>query len=122
MTSRTANESIFITGAGGGIGSATARLFAAKGWQVGGCDLDTAAVEALADAIGRQHFTPYRADVRDRASVAHAIDEFAARHGNKLGAVFANAGVRTGAWASMQSCRTTRCGCSDPGSHPSMRG
>ena len=52
MTSRTVNGSIFITGAGGGIGTATARLFISKGWRVGGCDLSTAVVESLADAIG----------------------------------------------------------------------
>ena len=70
MISRTSNASIFITGAGGGIGTATARLFASKGWHVGGCDLGTAAVEALAAAIGRERFTPYVADVRDRSAVA----------------------------------------------------
>jgi NADP-dependent 3-hydroxy acid dehydrogenase YdfG len=93
MTSRTTNGSIFITGAGGGIGTATARFFASQGWQVGGCDLSMAAVESLADAIGRERFTPYVADVRDRASVARAIEDFAARQGGGLDAVFANAGV-----------------------------
>jgi NADP-dependent 3-hydroxy acid dehydrogenase YdfG len=93
MTSRTTNGSIFITGAGGGIGSATARRFAAEGWHVGGCDLRPEPVHALADAIGRERCTPYAADVRDRAAVGRAIDDFAARHGGKLDAVFANAGV-----------------------------
>ena len=87
------NGSIFITGAGGGIGSATARRFAAEGWHVGGCDLRPEPVNALADAIGRERFTPYVADVRDRAAVAQAIDDFAARHGSRLDTVFANAGV-----------------------------
>ena len=91
MTSRT--MSIFITGAGGGIGSATAQRFAAEGWHVGGCDLRPEPVNGLADTIGRERFTPYVADVRDRASLAPAIDDFAARHGGKLDAVFANAGV-----------------------------
>ena len=93
MTNRTMTRSIFITGVGGGIGTATAQLFAAKGWRVGGCDLSTAVVESLADAVGRERFTPYVADVRDRAAVARAIDDFTARCGGKLGAVFANAGV-----------------------------
>lgn len=93
MTNRTMTRSIFITGVGGGIGLATAQLFAAKGWRVGGCDLSTAVVESLADAVGRERFTPYVADVRDRAAVARAIDDFTARCGGKLGAVFANAGV-----------------------------
>ena len=93
MGSRTMQQAIFITGAGGGIGAATARLFAAKGWQVGGCDLRMEAIESLADAIGRERFKPYVADVRDRASLAPAISDFAARHGGRLDAVFANAGV-----------------------------
>jgi NADP-dependent 3-hydroxy acid dehydrogenase YdfG len=86
-------STIFITGVGGGIGTATARLFAAKGWHVGGCDLSMAAVESLAAALGRERFTPYVADVRDRAAVERAIDDFAARCDGRLGAVFANAGV-----------------------------
>jgi NADP-dependent 3-hydroxy acid dehydrogenase YdfG len=93
MSHRNRTRSIFITGVGGGIGTATAQLFAAKGWHVGGCDLSTAVVESLADAVGRERFTPYVADVRDRAAVARAMDDFAARCDGKLGAVFANAGV-----------------------------
>jgi len=93
MTRRSMQRSIFITGAGGGIGSATARRFAAEGWHVGGCDLRPEPVNTLADAIGRERFTPYVADVRDRVSVACAIDDFAARQGGKLDTVFANAGV-----------------------------
>ena len=87
------SNTLFITGVGGGIGTATARHFVSKGWHVGGCDLSAGAVESLADAIGRERFTPYVADVRDRAAVERAIDDFAARCDGKLGAVFANAGV-----------------------------
>jgi NADP-dependent 3-hydroxy acid dehydrogenase YdfG len=93
MSHRNRTRSIFITGVGGGIGTATARLFAANGWRVGGCDLSTAVVESLADTVGCERFTPYVADVRDRAAVASAMDDFAARCDGKLGAVFANAGV-----------------------------
>lgn len=86
-------KSIFITGAAGGIGSATARLFAANGWHVCGCDLRPDAVEALADAIGRDKFTPCVADVRERESLSRAIGGFVASRGDKLDVVFANAGV-----------------------------
>lgn len=41
------NECIFLTGAGAGIGRATARLFAAEGWFIGAADQDAQALEAL---------------------------------------------------------------------------
>jgi len=86
-------KAIFITGAAAGIGAATARLFVARGWHVGGCDLRPAGIEALADELGHERFTPFVADVRDRESLARAITEFASRNGGKLDTVFANAGV-----------------------------
>ena len=39
---------VLVSGAGGGIGSATVRRFAAAGWQVVAVDLDAAALERLA--------------------------------------------------------------------------
>jgi NADP-dependent 3-hydroxy acid dehydrogenase YdfG len=46
------NECIFITGAGAGIGRATARLFAEQGWFIGAADRDAEALEALSN-IGK---------------------------------------------------------------------
>jgi NAD(P)-dependent dehydrogenase (short-subunit alcohol dehydrogenase family) len=55
-------RSIVITGAGGGLGGATARLFAERGWQVFAADL-------TAPAAG-PGLVPVAVDVTDTASVA----------------------------------------------------
>jgi len=87
-----ATQSIFITGAAAGIGCETARLFAGRGWRVGACDANADALAALQQELGERIVT-YPTDVRDRAAVAAAIGDFAARNDGRLGAVFANAGV-----------------------------
>lgn len=87
------SRAIFITGAGQGIGAATARLFAARGWQVGACEPDLARLDALARELGPARLAAYAADVRDRAALARAVGDFASRQGGRLDAVFANAGV-----------------------------
>lgn len=46
------SKSIFITGAGSGIGAATARLFAENGWRVGLVDRQDGETRALAAQIG----------------------------------------------------------------------
>jgi NAD(P)-dependent dehydrogenase (short-subunit alcohol dehydrogenase family) len=66
-------RSVLVTGAGGGIGSAVARRFAASGWQVLLTDLNEATLVAVAAPLG----APYRAaDLRTpaacRATVAWA--------------------------------------------------
>ncbi|WP_434291139.1 SDR family oxidoreductase [Celeribacter sp. SCSIO 80788] len=81
-------QSIFITGAGSGIGAATARVFAAKGWRVALADRDGAAVEALASEIGGAAFT---VDVLDRDSIATAMNTFTKEGG--LTALFNSAGL-----------------------------
>jgi NADP-dependent 3-hydroxy acid dehydrogenase YdfG len=86
-------RAIFVTGAGQGIGAATARLFAARGWRVGACEPELARLEALSRELGAGRLAAYAADVRDRAAVARAVDDFAGRQGGRLDAVFANAGV-----------------------------
>jgi NADP-dependent 3-hydroxy acid dehydrogenase YdfG len=92
-TSAAPPRAIFITGAGKGIGAATARLFASRGWQVGACEPEIARLDALLGELGGGRLTAYAADVRDREAVARAVDDFAARQGGRLDAAFANAGV-----------------------------
>ncbi len=82
---------IFITGAGSGIGAATARLFAAQGWRVGLADRDGAAVQALADTLGAPA-RPYMVDVLDRARLGTALADFAGPRG-QLTALFNSAGL-----------------------------
>ncbi len=87
------HKTIFITGAGAGIGAATARLFASRGWLVGASDIHPAHLEALQKELGAERCETFVADVRDRDAMQAVIGEFAARHGGRLDAVFANAGV-----------------------------
>ncbi len=86
-------KTIFITGAAAGIGAATARLFASEGWFVGASDVDASRLDALQDEIGAGRCSVHPADVRDRAALTGALNEFAAAHDGRLDAVFANAGV-----------------------------
>jgi NADP-dependent 3-hydroxy acid dehydrogenase YdfG len=89
----TAPRSIFITGAGAGIGEATVRLFAGRGWRVGAADVDAARLAALQRALGTERIATYVVDVRDFAAIETALRDFTAGADGRLDAVFANAGV-----------------------------
>ncbi|EHN10518.1 3-oxoacyl-[acyl-carrier protein] reductase [Patulibacter medicamentivorans] len=69
-----------VTGAGSGIGRATALRLAAEGARVVASDLDVAAAEATAALIGDERAVGLRADVTDAdavaAVVAHAVERF----------------------------------------------
>jgi NADP-dependent 3-hydroxy acid dehydrogenase YdfG len=84
-------KSIFITGAGSGIGAATARLLAAEGWRVGLADRDGQAVQALAEELGAGA-APYTVDVLDRAGFRAALTDFAGSSG-QIAALFNSAGL-----------------------------
>jgi 2,5-dichloro-2,5-cyclohexadiene-1,4-diol dehydrogenase 1 len=92
-----AGRVIAITGGTGGIGSATARLCAARGAAVVIADLDEAAGEKLAAAIcedgGKAAFarTDVGKEADARAMVAFAVTTFGGLH-----AAFNNAGIDTG--------------------------
>jgi NAD(P)-dependent dehydrogenase (short-subunit alcohol dehydrogenase family) len=97
---RLAGKIAFITGGGGGIGSATAERFAEEGAKVVVADIDAAAGEAAARSAraraansgGDGHFV--RCDVTERSSVEAAIAETVARFG-KLNVLHNNAGGST---------------------------
>lgn len=97
---RLAGKVAFITGGGGGIGSATAERFAEEGAKVVVAEIDAKSGAAAAESArskaansgGDAHFV--RCDVTDKASVTAAIAETVARFG-RLDILHNNAGGST---------------------------
>jgi 3-oxoacyl-[acyl-carrier protein] reductase len=83
-----------ITGAGSGIGQATAVLFAREGAKVAAVDLREDAAKATAEQIEKSggQALPIRADVSKSADNQAAIQQAVARWG-RLDVFYANAGV-----------------------------
>ncbi|EYT65392.1 short-chain dehydrogenase [Dietzia sp. UCD-THP] len=86
MTSATASGTpvVVITGAGGGLGAATAALYAARGWHVVAADLS-----APPGGVG---ITPAAVDVTDTVSLEALADRVRADHG-RLDALITFAGI-----------------------------
>ena len=91
---RLSERVVVITGAGSGIGRATALLAAAEGAVVAAVDADGAGLDSTVDAVrgGGGHIVVRVVDVADRQDLAAAIDALAADVGPFHG-VFANAGI-----------------------------
>lgn len=86
-----------VTGGGGSIGAATARLFVAEGAKVLICDVDEHGLEQVAGELGEA--CAYAVvDVTDEAQVESAVREAVERFG-KLDVAFANAGIFGGVHA-----------------------
>jgi NAD(P)-dependent dehydrogenase (short-subunit alcohol dehydrogenase family) len=89
----------FVTGAGSGIGKASAVRFAKEGAQVGVLSDTESEIRATVEEIetaGRSAL-PLVADMRDPAAVRRAVEQVVERFG-RLDIVFANAGIN-GVWA-----------------------
>ncbi|WP_367135868.1 SDR family oxidoreductase [Saccharothrix sp. HUAS TT1] len=80
---------VVITGAGSGIGRATARKFAEQGAEVVVVDVDAASAREVAAEVGGH---AYRLDVADGQAVERVAAEIGARHGVP-DVVVANAGI-----------------------------
>ncbi|MDO3700608.1 3-oxoacyl-ACP reductase [Micromonospora sp. C28SCA-DRY-2] len=89
MQGRLQDRVAVVTGAGSGIGLATARRFAAEGARVVCVDIDVEAGKRAADGV-RGEFVA--ADVADEAAVRDLFDGVAARHG-RVDVAFNNAGI-----------------------------
>jgi NAD(P)-dependent dehydrogenase (short-subunit alcohol dehydrogenase family) len=81
-------RAVVITGAAGGLGSATVRRLAANGWRVFAADLDSSALHAFASDL----IVPIPLDVTDEASVDVMADRVSAET-SRLDAVVHFAGV-----------------------------
>jgi NAD(P)-dependent dehydrogenase (short-subunit alcohol dehydrogenase family) len=86
-----------VTGGGGGIGEATARLFAEEGGAVAIVDVDRGAADAaaagIAAAVPGARVLPLAADVARETEARRAVDETVARFG-ALHALVNVAGIR----------------------------
>ncbi len=84
------SKSIIITGAGRGIGKATANSFLDAGWQVGLVGRTLGALEDVAG--GRKNALPLPCDVTQEQDVVEAFGK-AAKAWGRVDALFNNAGV-----------------------------
>ncbi len=89
-------HAIFITGGGSGIGRATAKLFAAKGWFVGLADINDRGIDETGAMLPQDMWSKHVMDVRDSDAWDAALKDFAAKSGGRLDVFFNNAGIGTG--------------------------
>jgi short-subunit dehydrogenase len=82
----------FITGAASGIGRASARLFVARGWQVGLADRDAPALERLVEELGPGAALAFPLDVTDAVGLRTALTAFCSDDG-RLDLLVNNAGL-----------------------------
>ena len=77
MSQRFDNQTVIVTGGGGGIGGATCRRFAAEGASVAVFDLNLDAAEKVAAGIRAEggRAQAFRCDITERASVDAAVVE-----------------------------------------------
>jgi NAD(P)-dependent dehydrogenase (short-subunit alcohol dehydrogenase family) len=91
MGDRLAGKVALVTGAGSGIGEATAKRFAEEGAHVYVTDLDSDAARRVASEIGA-HATGRTQDVTDEADWDLLMDQITSTHG-KLDVIVNNAGI-----------------------------
>lgn len=96
-------KAIFITGGASGIGRATARMFAGKGWFVGIADVNVAGMAETAALLPAGMSSQHRLDVREREQWTRALGEFAVHSGGRMDCLFNNAGIGSGgAWDTLE--------------------
>jgi NAD(P)-dependent dehydrogenase (short-subunit alcohol dehydrogenase family) len=91
-------KTIFITGAGSGMGREGAKLFHGKGWRVGAVDRNEDGLESLKAELGVRLW--HRAvDVTEKAALDAALADFCADNpGGGLDMMWNNAGIGEGGW------------------------
>ncbi|MCV7031452.1 SDR family oxidoreductase [Mycobacterium sherrisii] len=92
-------RSVFITGAGSGMGREGARLFYAKGWRVGAVDRNADGLTALAQELGDDRLWTRTVDVTVKADLDGALADFCAGNaGGGLDMMWNNAGIGESGW------------------------
>jgi NAD(P)-dependent dehydrogenase (short-subunit alcohol dehydrogenase family) len=92
-------KSVFITGAGSGMGREGAKLFHAKGWRVGAVDRNGDGLAALTEQLGGDRLWTRTVDVTDRAALEGALADFCAgNRGGGLDMMWNNAGIGESGW------------------------
>ena len=94
MGGRIADKVCLITGAGSGIGQASARLFAQEGGRVVVADIDLAAARATVDQIASSggQATAEQVDVTQQSSTVDLADKLVRQFG-RIDVLFNNAGI-----------------------------
>ncbi|BBY16000.1 SDR family oxidoreductase [Mycolicibacterium litorale] len=96
MTDPTTPKSIFVTGAGSGMGRAGAQLFHSRGWRVAAVDRNEAGLSALDAELGSDRLWTRQVDVTDKAQLDGALADFCGARG--LDMMWNNAGVGESGW------------------------
>ena len=92
-------KSIFITGAGSGMGREGAKLFHANGWRVGVVDRNDDGLATLSDELGSERLWTRAVDVTDKAALDSALADFCAGNpGGGLDMMWNNAGIGESGW------------------------
>jgi NAD(P)-dependent dehydrogenase (short-subunit alcohol dehydrogenase family) len=92
-------KSVFITGAGSGMGREGAKLFHAKGWRVGAVDRNDDGLATLSRELGGDRLWTRTVDVTDKAALEGALADFCAGNADGgLDMMWNNAGIGESGW------------------------
>ena len=89
-------KSIFITGAAGGMGSSTARLFKKNGWFVGCYDINESSLDELKSELGNEDIVYEQLDVAKKSQFEECLSNFSKNTNDTLDILFNNAGITEG--------------------------
>lgn len=89
-------KAILITGAGSGIGRATAQLFAARGWRVGVADVSETGIRETLALLPAGQAHGYPMDVRSLDEWEETLAAFADASGGRIDVLMNNAGIAAG--------------------------